>query len=186
MSSAILPQRPDPKGPSYSIGDGQFWETPYETFENLDALLFPSTAGFAAETGLLSTTRSNDSVAGLVLPRKIDQVTASGILNDCVISTPTQLDFPLGSLRRPGPASESCANIIKQALCAFPQMMLRRSTFPPFIHPQRDKSHLPAPLTSCMAISGLFASRNDDTRPILWKTVREEQELSVQTVGTLC
>lgn len=185
LYSATLPQPSNSEVPSHSIDQEQFWNTPYEGLETLDALLFPSTTSFPVETGFLATTRSNNHLAGFALPRRIDQPATAGIRNDSAISTPTQLEFPLGSLRRPNPASESCAKIIRQTLSAFPQMMLRRSTFPPFIHPQRDKSHLPAPLASCMAISGLFASRNDDTRPILWKAVREEQERSVKMVSAL-
>ncbi|KAF6838967.1 C6 finger domain [Colletotrichum musicola] len=184
LYSATLPQPSNSEVPSQSIDEEQFWNTTYEGLETLDALLFPSTTSFPAETGPLATTRSNNHVAGFALPRTIGQLATAGIRNDSAISTPTQLQFPLGSLRRPNPASESCAKIIRQTLSAFPQMMLRRSTFPPFIHPQRDKSHLPAPLASCMAISGLFASRNDDTRPILWKAVREEQERSVHMTTT--
>ncbi|KAF6787886.1 C6 finger domain [Colletotrichum sojae] len=184
LYSATLSQPSNSEVPSHSIDEEQFWNASYEGLETLDDLLPLSTTSFPAEAGFLATTPSKDHVAGFALPRRIDQLATAGVRNDSAISTPTQLQFPLGSLRRPNPASESCAKIIRQTLSAFPQMMLRRSTFPPFIHPQRDKSHLPAPLASCMAISGLFASRNDDTRPILWKAVREEQERSVQMTMT--
>ncbi|KAK1634171.1 hypothetical protein BDP81DRAFT_463221 [Colletotrichum phormii] len=55
-------------------------------------------------------------------------------------------------------------------------MMLRRSTFPPFIHQYQDKSHLPEPLANCMGIAILFASRNADTSPFLWQSIQREQE----------
>ncbi|KAF0325421.1 hypothetical protein GQ607_007455 [Colletotrichum asianum] len=55
-------------------------------------------------------------------------------------------------------------------------MMLRRSTFPPFIHPHQDKSKLPVPLANCMGIAVLYAARNKDTQAFLWKTIRDEQE----------
>ncbi|KAL0943087.1 C6 finger domain [Colletotrichum truncatum] len=97
-------------------------------------------------------------------------------MNDCLISSTSQLSFPLSQLGTSNPAAESLAPVIRQAIASYPLMMLRRTTFPPFIHPHRDKSRLPEPLANCMGIAALFASRNNDTRPFLWKSIWEEQE----------
>ncbi|KAK1722486.1 uncharacterized protein BDZ83DRAFT_582819 [Colletotrichum acutatum] len=66
--------------------------------------------------------------------------------------------------------------MIKQALRSYPEMMLRRSTFPPFIHQYQDKSHLPEALANCMGIAILFVSRNPDTSPFLWQSIQREQD----------
>ncbi|CAH0025799.1 unnamed protein product [Clonostachys rhizophaga] len=82
------------------------------------------------------------------------------------------------------PISHFTANIVMQTLCAFPQMMLRRETFPPFIHGHWHCTEsaaavsLPKPLVSCMGLAQIFASHNADTRPFLWEKTREEQRSS--------
>jgi Fungal Zn(2)-Cys(6) binuclear cluster domain len=79
------------------------------------------------------------------------------------------------------PVSQFTANVVMQMLCAFPQMMLRRETFPPFIHGHWS-SALPKPLTDCMGLAQIFASHNVETRSFLWRTVREEQQSSAEKV----
>lgn len=79
------------------------------------------------------------------------------------------------------PVSKVTANIVMQMLCAFPQGMLRRETFPPFLHPHwsctsgATESTLPEPLVNCMGLAQVFASHNPDTRPFLWHSVKAEQ-----------
>lgn len=86
------------------------------------------------------------------------------------------------------PVSKFTASIVMQMLCAFPQMMLRRETFPPFVHGHwycpsgATASALPKPLVNCMGLSQVFASHNPDTRSFLWRTVREEQRSSAEKV----
>ncbi|KAK9481971.1 hypothetical protein V1527DRAFT_486132 [Lipomyces starkeyi] len=84
------------------------------------------------------------------------------------------------------PVSKFTANIVMQMLCAFPQMMLRRETLPPFIHghwyrpSDATESSLPKPLVNCMGLAQVFASRNLETRPFLWRTVKAEQRSSAE------
>ncbi|KAK1978576.1 hypothetical protein LZ30DRAFT_752054 [Colletotrichum cereale] len=59
-------------------------------------------------------------------------------------------------------------------------MMTQISSFPPFIHPYEDKSHLPEPLADCMSIAVLYVARNCDTRSFLWKAIQEEQERNIR------
>ncbi|KAL7925640.1 hypothetical protein ACQKWADRAFT_282592 [Trichoderma austrokoningii] len=67
--------------------------------------------------------------------------------------------------------SKFAAGILSQAISAFPQMMLRRQTFPPFIHAHWHLPSLPETLASCMSIAQLFATRTPETRPFLWRTI---------------
>ncbi|RVX70531.1 hypothetical protein B0A52_05182 [Exophiala mesophila] len=76
----------------------------------------------------------------------------------------------LSHFRRP--RNEHNADIIIQALRAFPTMMLRRETFPWFIHPQSQllstspspNACLPEALSTCMSIAQMFLSRTSETR----------------------
>ncbi|RBQ99297.1 hypothetical protein FVER53590_13627 [Fusarium verticillioides] len=63
-----------------------------------------------------------------------------------------------------------------QMLYAYPQMMLRRQTFPPFIHPHWHLKTLPETLGNSVAISQLFAVRTPETQSFLWRMVAAEEE----------
>lgn len=67
--------------------------------------------------------------------------------------------------------SKFAAGLLSQAISAFPQMMLRRQTFPPFIHAHWHLPSLPETLANCMSIAQLFATRTTETRPFLWRTI---------------
>lgn len=73
-------------------------------------------------------------------------------------------------------ASQHAANLISRIVSAFPQMMLRRSTFPPFIHAHWDEPALPGILASCVGIARIFVTRSDDTRSFLWRTIGAEEK----------
>ncbi|RSL49951.1 hypothetical protein CEP54_012181 [Fusarium duplospermum] len=73
-------------------------------------------------------------------------------------------------------ASHHAAKLVLQTLYAFPQMMLRRKTFPPFIHPQWHEPCLPEILANCMSIAQLFAARTPETRAFLWRTINAEEQ----------
>ncbi|KAI8649456.1 Zn(2)-C6 fungal-type domain-containing protein [Fusarium sp. Ph1] len=73
-------------------------------------------------------------------------------------------------------ASHHAAKLVLQTLYAFPQMMLRRKTFPPFIHPQWHEPCLPEALANCMSIAQLFAARTPETRAFLWRTINAEEQ----------
>ncbi|KAL9468428.1 hypothetical protein ACSS6W_010122 [Trichoderma asperelloides] len=67
--------------------------------------------------------------------------------------------------------SKFAASLLSQAISAFPQMMLRRQTFPPFIHAHWHLPSLPETLANCMSIAQLFATRTAETRPFLWRMI---------------
>jgi hypothetical protein len=83
--------------------------------------------------------------------------------------------------RTQSPLQEALATVIIDSFLAYPRMMTRRETFPPFVHahsPAGDtedhESKLPEHLINCMGIAQLFTVCNDDTRVFLWSAIREE------------
>lgn len=83
---------------------------------------------------------------------------------------------PLAPLTQATPASKHAANLIARTVAAFPQMMTRRHTFPPFIHPHWHESSVPEILASCMSIAQLFVARTPDTRGFLWRAIEAEEQ----------
>lgn len=76
---------------------------------------------------------------------------------------------------------EAYASTIIEMIHAYPRMMTRRETLPPFIHAYSpgtdtasDQTRLPEHLTNCMGIAQLFAVRSHDTQSFLWATIRAE------------
>lgn len=79
---------------------------------------------------------------------------------------------------------QACANMIIDMIYAYPQMMTRRETFPPFIHAntpatqgdvvEDGQKRLPEQFTNCMSVAQLLAVRTDDTRSFIWATIRAE------------
>lgn len=67
------------------------------------------------------------------------------------------------------------ANLIIEALCAIPEQILRKQTFPSFIHPHWD-GDLPEPIVVCMHIAQIFASRTPEIEPFIWRTILAEQQ----------
>ena len=86
------------------------------------------------------------------------------------------------------PVSSFTASLIMEMLLAFPEMMLRRETLPPFIHGHKDRtsvateSYLPEPLVNCMGIAQVFVSQNTESRPFLWRTIKNEQRSFLEKV----
>jgi hypothetical protein len=122
--------------------------------------------------------------------RGVHHVHTTALARPTCLSERPQSDF-LSPIPMPDPASNCAAVVVMQMLRAFPQMMLRRETFPPFIHghwycpSDSTDSPLPKPLVSCMGIAQVFASRNLDTRPFLWLMVQGEQRSAAAKVRSL-
>ncbi|KAJ5548537.1 hypothetical protein N7513_005771 [Penicillium frequentans] len=109
----------------------------------------------------------SDLAVALPAPPKVSPLADAGFL------TRLPIDDPI--------AQRNATHMI-QILRAFPQMMIRRAVFPPFIHPhwhRADESEvrksLPEPLGNCMSIAHMFASRTPDTRAFVWNAIRTEQ-----------
>ena len=83
----------------------------------------------------------------------------------------------LTRIHRSGLIQRHAANLIVESLCAVPFQMLRKSTFPSFIHPHWHQQRLPEPLAVCMEISKIFATRNAELRAFLWRSINSELEV---------
>lgn len=106
----------------------------------------------------------------------IENVTASHLK-----STNNTTGF-LTRLRTSEPLAQQCTNLVMDALCAIPEQMLRRVTFPPFVHPHWDRPSLPEPLAICMRIAQMFSSRTSDIKPFIWRTILAEQRRVIEQV----
>ena len=80
------------------------------------------------------------------------------------------------------------ADLIIQSLRSLPTMMLRRETFPWFIHPHSQLlskspgATLPKALSNCMSIAQMFALRTSDTNPFLRHAIEAEYRRFVSEV----
>jgi hypothetical protein len=78
------------------------------------------------------------------------------------------------------PIAQHNADLVIQSVRAFPTMMLRRETFPWFIHrhsnvlPGSSQDVLPEALSNCMSIAQMFALRTSETKSFLWRTIKGE------------
>jgi hypothetical protein len=97
----------------------------------------------------------------------------------------------------PRPIAQHNADLVIQSVRAFPTMMLRRETFPWFIHkhsnvlPQSSQDILPEALSNCMSIAQMFALRTSETKSFLWRTIRGEyrrlsNEVCLLIASTFC
>lgn len=86
----------------------------------------------------------------------------------------------LRSVQNSTPVSRHASRFITRVLRSYPQMMLRRNTLPPFIHPlcsqQSDAINptFPEPLAICISIAHIFAARSKDSSNFLWRTIITE------------
>lgn len=86
--------------------------------------------------------------------------------------------------------AQRSADLIIQSWRAFPIMMLRRETFPWFIHPRSqlppyssaEAIALPPAISKCMGIAQMFVSRTPDTKQFLWQIIEAEYKHLSDTV----
>jgi hypothetical protein len=81
--------------------------------------------------------------------------------------------------------AQHSADLIVEALYAIPDQMLRRETFPPFIHPHWSHPALPESLAVCMNLANIYSSRAPELRAFLWRTILTEQRRAVERIDTL-
>ncbi|KAF2112792.1 hypothetical protein BDV96DRAFT_497745 [Lophiotrema nucula] len=79
------------------------------------------------------------------------------------------------------PQAEVTTTILARIIASFPQMMLRKETFPPFIHSASydyslGTQALPEVLTDCMGLAQMFATRTKESNNMFWRAIRMEQE----------
>ncbi|KZL73736.1 C6 finger domain-containing protein [Colletotrichum tofieldiae] len=169
---------------SFFFNDEPPWGSSTQSIDPDNTLLLRGRTdlGLDFASGLEALGHNTVNITDMALAPEAHQLIMSSCINNSrsVTSFTTEAPFPLNSVCTVNPVTENSANLIRRALRSYPQMMIRRSSFPPFIHPYQDKSHLPEPLANCMSIAVLFASRNRDTRPFLWKAIRDEQERNLR------
>jgi hypothetical protein len=80
--------------------------------------------------------------------------------------------------------AQHSADLIVEALYAIPDQMLRRETFPSFIHPHWSHPALPESLAVCMNLANIYSSRAPELRAFLWRTILTEQRRAVERIDT--
>lgn len=83
------------------------------------------------------------------------------------------------------PHAQHNANVIIQSLRSFPTMMLRRETFPWFIHPHSQGTALPEAISNCMSIAQMFTLRTSETKSFLRQTIGGEHRRFISEVRFL-
>jgi hypothetical protein len=175
-------QRPSCHGTVSQLGQkGQVNDLGHAELQCLDYFVTPESLG----TSLDFNDFMVDCISPLNTLPTTEPTTAYGdipfldISSDLLISLPPKSLSAKGDLTRVSNRLSSlqhASRVIMQMLYAYPQMMLRRQTFPPFIHPHWHQKHLPETLGNCMSIAQLFASRTPETEPFLWKMISAEQD----------
>lgn len=108
-------------------------------------------------------------------------------LNKALSYTTGVLVPTLQLMRSSSAVVQYSTRLIIQGLRAYPMMVLRRETMPPFIHPHWHRQiapSLPEPLSSCMSIAQMYAFRTEETKPFLWRTIQAEDERFLAQVIT--
>lgn len=108
-------------------------------------------------------------------------MTDDSFLDD--MNSAKQLHF-LTRLSPSKPLSQQGANLLLESLCAMPEQMLRKATFPMFIHPHWDPLIMPEALAVCMQIVRMFASRTPEVMPFVWRTILAEKRRYLEEVCT--
>ncbi|PSN59305.1 hypothetical protein BS50DRAFT_508558 [Corynespora cassiicola Philippines] len=130
---------------------------------------------FAANTALshsLSSTDHLPSTSGTT-PGSDERTQAS------------RYEMSLVRLSHHGSVADYVCDLIIYTLRAFPRMMCRRASFPPFIHSYWHWPALPEKLASCMSIAQLFEARSPDTRPFLWRAIDTEERRFREETGAM-
>lgn len=99
-------------------------------------------------------------------------------INSAPLITPLINNFralPTRKILKTG--SEMSVTFVRQILSSYPGMMLRKETFPPFIHSSYClHGQMPQPLVNCMSIVQMFSTRTPASNEFVWRTIRMEQE----------
>lgn len=143
----------------------------------LGALPTPFDWSFERDLGFLNSLGGN-----FPSPHAMTRQSGPGDLHDIFCSIPASLSSTARSLEPRALAKTSgkmSALFLTRILGSYPAMMLRKETFPPFIHPHTESGNdnsLPEALVNCMSIAHMFVNRNKETSKFVWRTIRMEQE----------
>ena len=89
-------------------------------------------------------------------------------------------------------ASQSSAIMLTRLLHSYPKMMLQRDRRPPFIHPQcypcgnEDISRIKESLANCTSLVQIFVTGPQESKRLLWKTIRLESQRLLEKVLSQC
>jgi hypothetical protein len=97
------------------------------------------------------------------------------------ISTPeTARPLVPRSMKKDG--AQMSAFFLSRILSSYPEKMMRKETFPAFIHPRcfsfrpRENDPLPEALVNCMSLAQMFNGRTKETSKLVWRMIRMEIE----------
>jgi hypothetical protein len=101
-------------------------------------------------------------------------------------SEPPKLFASIPSKRREGIAASVVAT---RMLRSYPDMMLQRTTFPPFIHHRFHgmgaERRLPRALANAMSIAQMFQQRSPENKNFIWQSIRTEQPRIMSEVSRM-
>jgi hypothetical protein len=97
------------------------------------------------------------------------------------------------SMKKDG--AQMSAFFLSRIFSSYPEKMMRKETFPPFIHPrffsfgpgENNIDPLPEALVNCMSLAKMFNGRTKESSKLVWRTIRMEIErlrVEVSTVVT--
>jgi hypothetical protein len=99
-------------------------------------------------------------------------------------SKPTKLFDPIPPKKRESSAASVVATRI---LRSYPDMMVQRTTFPPFIHPRFSEMgaerRLPRALANITSIAQMFQQRSTENRIFIWQSIQTEQQRIMSQVS---
>ncbi|KAF2489434.1 hypothetical protein BU16DRAFT_622951 [Lophium mytilinum] len=107
-------------------------------------------------------------------------------VNDCIppegciyLADPESLPFrPIVRRKMARSGSEMSSQFLIRIIRSYPEMMLRRETFPPFIHPQYRTSSgdIPETLANCMSVAQMFTTRTKESKNFMWRAIQMERD----------
>jgi hypothetical protein len=78
--------------------------------------------------------------------------------------------------------AQMSAFFLSKIMSSYPEKMMRKETFPPFIHPRcfsfgpGHDDPLPEALVNCMSLAQMFNGRTKETSKLVWRMIRMEIE----------
>jgi hypothetical protein len=87
----------------------------------------------------------------------------------------------LGQRSLETPQAQMATMMLTQIIASFPYMMIRKETFPPFIHPRcydypSGSDDISEILKDCMGLAHMFHTKKRESNKMFWRSVRIEQE----------
>ncbi|KAL7910420.1 hypothetical protein GGI35DRAFT_366288 [Trichoderma velutinum] len=122
-------------------------------------------------TSSTSSSRLTSSTTNSTTWQPVFEPVPSTAHNDVLTSSKS---MALENVHQEALSSNFAVDQLTHAIYAFPQMMMRRQTFPPFIHAHWHMSELPETIANCMSIAQIYATRTPETRPFLWRMIGAE------------